>query len=160
MYAYAEIFSCTRPTSVIKHAPPNKGNQDQIEWKENCELLLNLALFFHLYSEFFLPSLIPFEWEILDFFLLTSEYWTFFDYMILNTHIKVPFWAWLFFVFPEVSFIILRFHWRIAANSIDIFIEWLVLWKHLRCHVWLEPAFNFLLYSRFGMFMVHQMNKL
>lgn len=45
-----------RSRRIIKHASPNKGNQEEIEWKTNCDLLLNLALrwcVFHLFSPFF-----------------------------------------------------------------------------------------------------------
>lgn len=69
----AECFSLhksfsTLASNIIKYAWLNKGNRNQIDWKENCELLLNLALFFHLYSEFFFAIFNSFRMRNTRFF--------------------------------------------------------------------------------------------
>lgn len=116
----------TLTSNVIKYASPNKGsNRNQIEWKENCELLLNLALFFPLiwFHGLFCSALLnsESEWEILIFIKCTlNSFFYSFDHLILNTHIKVSFRGLdLFFIYLSKFHLCLRW----------IFIESLSLWE-------------------------------
>lgn len=43
---WGSAYVLSRIESIIKYALPNQGNQDKIEWKVNCELLLNFAILF------------------------------------------------------------------------------------------------------------------